>query len=64
MSNIFKKIWPKCESEITYSTKYALKNAEIKGSKCRKCATKESSNRPEVKKRMSDALKGEDRYYK
>ena len=48
---------PKCNCEISYTNKYNMLNAEKKNSKCKSCGLKEVMT-DEVKKRMSDRVKG------
>jgi len=48
---------PKCNCEISYTNKYNMLNAEKKNSKCKSCGLKEIMT-DEVKKRMSDRVKG------
>lgn len=54
----FKRNCPKCNCEITYKSKYSLINANKKNSKCKSCGLKEIMT-DEVKKRMSERVKGE-----
>ena len=54
----FKRNCPKCDCEITYKSKYSLINANKKNSKCKSCGLKEIMT-DEVKKRMSERVKGE-----
>lgn len=56
--NKLKRNCPKCNSIIKYSNKYNRNNAEKDNRLCKKCATKEISNRPEVKRKKSQALSG------
>jgi len=50
---------PLCNSEIFYTLRSNLISAEKKKSKCKKCSSKESSNRPEVIKKRSENSSGE-----
>lgn len=57
MTTFFRKC-PKCDCEITYSNKYNMNNANKKNSKCKSCGLKEVIT-DDVKKRMSERVKGE-----
>ena len=54
----FKRKCPKCNCEIKYTNKYNMLNAEKKQSKCKSCGVKEVIT-DDVKKRMSERVKGE-----
>jgi hypothetical protein len=57
--NNLSRICPKCSSEIKYKLETFKKNADKNNSLCKRCAMKELSNRPEVKRKASERIKGE-----
>jgi hypothetical protein len=57
MNNLFRNC-PLCNSEIFYTLRSNLISAEKKKSKCKKCSSKEFSNRPEVIKKRSENFTG------
>jgi hypothetical protein len=50
---------PSCKSEIFYTSKNNRYSAEKKESKCKKCSTKETANRKDVKEKISKRMSGE-----
>jgi len=54
---VHKRSCPVCGKEITYAAKFYRDDAERAGRKCHSCSAKESSNREDVKKRLSECAK-------
>lgn len=55
---MYERNCPECGEKLKYKSKLTFRNAINKNNNCRSCATKKSMSDPNVRKRISESLKG------